>query len=101
MPVYLGSDKAALKNKMTEESFNSFEKYYSAHRKSYRLEELFSLVGFMAYKVYMRILYAITGKKNMIKKIGCPIPEKYRISPLRRPFLFHWGISIVQQRYKV
>jgi hypothetical protein len=99
LPVYLGSDKVQLKKKMTGKSYESFVKYYNEHRKSYRLGVLLNLFGFIAFKAYMRILYAVTGKKNMIKKVGCPIPEKYRISPLIRPFLFHWGISIVQKRY--
>ena len=101
LPVYLGSDKTQLRSKMTKKSFESFERYYDEHKNGYHLGELFSLMGFVAFKVYMRLLYAVTGKKNMIKRIGCPIPEKYRISPLRRPFLFHWGISVVQNNYRL
>lgn len=101
LPVYLGSDREQLKKKMTATSCQSFEEYCRDNQGRLRVRDIMNLSAFIAHKLYLRILYALTGRKDLARIMGCPVPEKYRVSPLRRPYLFHWGLSVVQRSYKV
>jgi hypothetical protein len=102
LPVYLGSSKTGLRNKMSYPSYVSFENYYQRHRKERSLfRNMFHAWMYGSFILYSRILFKVFRRKDLIKYLGCPVPEKFRKSPFRRSFLFHWGISMIKGRYDV
>jgi hypothetical protein len=91
LPGLLGSNKTELQRRMTKKSFMSFEKYYQQNRsKRCFLSTVVHMGLFAFYKYYSRLLFRVSRRKDMITILGCPIPGKFRNSPLRKNFLFNW-----------
>ncbi len=100
LQFYWGSNKAGLQKKMTPKSFSSFEQYYQRHKRRRSVVDNAVNVGLYGFfKVYCHLLQKVTGRKDILKIVGCPVPEKYRRSPLRRSFIFNWGIAMIENRY--
>lgn len=91
-------------SRMNPESAKSFERFYQENKdKRNRIKQSYYNIMHRLYFLHHYIFSKpnqIFSRLHLPFKIPCPVPDKFSQSPGRPSFLVHWGISIIENRYK-